>query len=165
MIANSLAKFARRFGSALAEGPVGRTVMPGPLELFQAEQKGKLSRFLTKSPVMGSAEKPGLIDSYFSGRNMVNGKEDFAFGEADAALAKRRTRGAYAIGGLLVANTLGIDPFGATSGVNNLAMLGAHATVGSSLYAMGGKSRVAGMAYLGAAALNTFRSGDNAGPM
>lgn len=139
--------------------------MPGPLELFQAEQRGKLTKFLSDRPVIGTSANPGLLDSYFAGRNLTMSGGEIGMGGADARLAKIRRRGAYAAGGLMAANTLGLDPFGATSAANNLAMLGAHGAVGHSMWRMGGKGRIAGIGYLAAAGVNTFRSGDNTGPM
>ena len=161
----NLSKFAKGFGESLASGPVGRSFMPGPLELFQQEQRGKLTRFLGDKAVVGSSSSPGLMDSYFSGRNMTMSKGEIGFSETSERLAKHRKRGAMIGGGLLAANTLGLNPFGATSGANNLATLGMHATVGSTMYGMGGGARMAGMGYMAAGAFNTFRSGNNPGPM
>jgi len=156
--------FARRFAQSFATGPVGSRMMPGPLELFQKQNQAKLASFV-KGHIVGTSSKPGMLDSYFGGRNITIEDGVVGYSEARHDLAKIRTRAGYILGGLAGANVMGLDPMGLTSATNNLARMAAHGAIGSSLYGMGGGARVAGMAYLGATALNTFRAGDNLGPM
>lgn len=161
-----MANLLNRLGRAFTETHAGKALMPGPLEMFQEQQRGKLMRFLQNTPVSGADNAPGLMDGFFGGRNIeFNSNGEIGLSEASDRLAKIRTRGAIAVGSLMAANTLGVNPMGLTSGLNNLAMLGVHATIGSTLYRAGGVGKVAGLAYMGAAAINTFRGGDNAGPM
>jgi len=117
---NRLGRFARSFGTALAEGPVGRVVMPGPLDLFQSEQRHKLASFVRGTNVMGSSTEPGLIDGYFQGRNFAPTEGGIGFSEANDRLAMMRRRAGYAAGGLMAANVFGIDPLGMSSAINNL---------------------------------------------
>jgi len=49
--------------------------------------------------------------------------------------------------------------------INDLAFLAGHTAIGAGMISMGGVPAVAGTAYLGATAINTFRRGNNIGPM
>lgn len=153
------------FMKSFAEGPVGRTAMPGPLSLFQAEQRGKLRRFMSETPMLSNGESRGMLNAYFAGANMRATDNGISFGADNARRGKIRRIGAGVGGGILAANALGINPFGVRDAAENLGWLGAHATVGHAMYGMGGGARLAGMAYMGAGAINTFRGGDNLGPM
>lgn len=139
-------------------------MMPGPLELFAKEQRGKLISHIKGAPIIGKDRDVGLIDGYLSGRNLRSVGGNIGFSEADAVLAARRSRAVTLGGGLLAANTLGIDPLGLTGMLNNVAALGVHGTAGHTMYKMGGAARIAGLGYLGIAGINTFRTGDNLGP-
>jgi hypothetical protein len=160
-----ISKFARGFGETLHGGAIGRTMMPGPLELFAKEQRGKLARFVKDKDLIGKEGAPGLIDSYFAGRNLTMRNGDIGFTAADEVIGKGRRIAAWGAGGLLAANAFMPNAFGVTDAANNLAALGTHGVIGSTMYKMGGAARIAGIGYLGATAVNTFRRGDNTGPM
>ena len=111
-------------------------------------------------------DAPGTIKNYFQGRNLSPSSDALKWGSADEALGRTRTIAAGGAAGLLAANAFNFDPFGMTSGVNNLAQLGANATIGTTMYGAESKRlKLAGLGYLAATAVNTFRGGDNLGPM
>lgn len=151
-------KLGEAFFESFQSSVVGKTLLPGPLDLFTKEQAGKFSR-------MAQEDGMGTIRNYFEGRNLSTAGDALQWGSADESLGKARTYAAGGAAGLLAANAFGFDPFGATSGVNNLAQLGANATIGTTMYgAKSGRLKLAGTAYLAATAINTFRDGDNLGP-
>lgn len=146
--------------------PIGETV--SPLKLFQREQLGKLSRLMDTNGT--GSTLGGMARQYFSGQTISRISDsaiEYAPMEAQAAMriANRRKLIAGTAFGLAAANSLDINPGGITDKLTNASMLGVHYGIGRTLMGMGGKTKLAGMAYLGTAALNTFRPGDNLGPM
>lgn len=160
---NKAIQFAQEFGTTFAEGKIGRTVMPGPIELFKKEQMKKLQSLVGERGVTEIAQEMG--SNYFRGSNVKSIGDSIEYTAENAGVGKLRKGIAGAAFGLAAANALGIEAFGATDQANNLAALGAHATIGSTMYSMGGKAKMAGIGYLAATAINTFRDGDNMGPM
>ena len=155
-------KYGQKFLQSLNKGSLGK-LNPSPLSLFQQDQRGKLANFLSNKVAQSPKDH---FKSYFQGRNLVEASDGLAWGgAADAGLATARKVGWGAAAGIAGASAVGIDPFGVTSGAKNVASLGMHGAVGMGLYGMGGKSKLAGIAYLGMTAVNTFRKGDNIGAM
>ena len=143
---------------AIAKGPAGK-LLPGPISMFKGEQLKKLTGFV-KSEGYGSS-----MGKYLGGQSVkVEGGALKWGGANDAARMHRRT--AFGVGGgLLAAQTLGIDPLGITSAGSSLYKAGGHVAIGSTMMKVGGKTKLAGMAYLGVGAANLFQSGDQLGPM
>lgn len=142
----------RQVAQAASELPIINKLLPvNPIDLFKAEQRRKLGALISGNP-------KAAFEGYFQGANFT----PRGISASNTDIAKARARAAYFGGGLLAANTLGIDPFGITSGITNVVSTAAHAGVGSALF-MGGH-RIMGSAYLAATAVNTFRRGDNLGP-
>jgi hypothetical protein len=151
-------KLGEAFFESFHSSIIGQKMLPGPLELFTKEQAGKFVR-------MSEADGMGTIKNYFEGRNLSVGEDALQWGSADEALGKTRKYAAGGAAGLLTANAFGFDPFGATSGVNNLTQLGVNATIGTTMYGADSKKlKLAGLGYLAATVVNTFRDGDNLGP-
>jgi len=155
--------FGARLAGALGRGPV-KKLLPGPISLFRGEQLTKLTGF-TKEQGVSS-----MIGSYFKGQSLQKGTMGWGVSSARGAssaseLASARKTAFGIGGGLLAANTLGIDPFGTVSAGSAVARGGMHVAIGSTMMKMGGKTKLAGMAYLGVGAANLFRSGNNLGPM
>lgn len=148
-----------RFGKSLAETYAGRNIMPGPLELFQGEQRKKLWSFL------GEQSFGENLSSYLAGKNVASKTGKMGWGAEDSSRGLFRKALVGGGGGVLAASALGINPFGVTSGLANLGALGGHFTIGSAMYGMGGAGSVAGIGYLGLTALNAFTRGDNLGPL
>ena len=124
-----------------------------PLNLFDYNQAKKLT------------DQPGM-NSYFGGRSLhIGADRKHTLTEPDAGLGRSRLIGASILGGLATANLIGFDPMGITSMANSIGQVAGHAFIGSSLYQAGGKTRMLGMAYLGAMGINMMRAGDNYGPM
>jgi hypothetical protein len=159
-----LAQFAGRFADAALSTKVGRALNPlpfSPLQLFNREQGHKLME-------MSGKDIGKNFSGYFRGQNMKHTNSGLAFmpGDGDARRQTTRRLAAGLTGGLLGANALGINPMGATSAATSLAWLGAHGAIGTTLMNTGyAHSKIAGLGYLGATAVNTFRGGDNMGPM
>jgi len=156
-------KFAQEFGATFSKGKVGQTIMPGPIELFKKEQMKKLQSMVEERSFTEVAQEIG--SNYFKGSNVESIKDTIEYTAANAKRGSYRKGIAGAAFGLAAFNTLGIEAFGATDQANNLASLGAHGVIGSTMYKMGGKARMAGVGYLAATAVNTFRDGDNLGPL
>lgn len=151
-------KLGEAFFESFHSSVVGRNMIPGPLELFTREQAGKFARMIGDD-VQGSAT------NYLQGRNVSKAGDGLEWGASNEKLAKARRYAAGGAAGLLAANAFGFDPLGVTSKANNLAQLGANASIGTSMYgSSNGKLKLAGTAYLAATAVNTFRDGDNLGP-
>jgi len=145
--------FARTFEELL---PVN------PLVLFKKEQASKLGKVFERGLGRFSTNAPEMMKEYFAG------KQYGSTADLGAELSRARTRKVTAgIGlGLVTANALGINPLGVTDAATNTAMLGVHSMIGSSMIKYGaGLSKGLGVGYLGLTALNTFRRGENAGPM
>ena len=123
-----------------------------PLELFNREQLYKLSQ---------EATNPG----YWKGSSVhIAADGTHSFTAPDAALGKFRQITAGVVGGGLLANAMGIDPFGSTSMLKD-AMWGlGHLGVGTALFQLGGRARMLGTAYLGVGAYNATQPGDQWGP-
>jgi len=150
--------YGQRILEALAKGPA-QNLLPGPISLFKGEQLRKLTGFV-KSEGVGSS-----LANYMKGQSVKVEGGALGWGLArDTARMHRRT--VFGVGGgLLAAQTLGVDPLGATSAGSTLFMAGGHAAVGSTMMKVGGKTKLAGMAYLGVGAVNLFSSGNQLGPM
>ena len=160
-IFDKIVSFGEDFGKSFAETEVGRVV--SPLKLFEKEQFNKLAKLMDEqgtTNVLGDMSK-----QYFAGRTVEGVDSVVRYTPVNEGLARSRKVLAGAGAGLLAANALGINPGGVTDKLNDLSMLGAHYTIGRSLMGMGGLKRVAGIGYLGATAINTFRNGENTGPM
>lgn len=156
-------KTAYHFGSTLLDSRVGQTLSPGPIELFKKEQMKKLQSLVGERGVVEMAQEMG--SNYFRGSNISMAGDSIEYSAPNASRAAWRKGVAGAAFGLAAANTLDIGAFGATEQANNVAALGANTVIGTTMYGMGGKARVAGIGYLAATAVNTFRGGDNMGPM
>lgn len=156
-------KYGQKFLQSLNKGYVGQTFNPSPLSLFQKDQRGKLANFVSEKV----AKNPGdHLKSYFEGRNLVGAGGDLAWGSAtNQSVGLARKVGMGAAAGIAGASLLGIDPFGVTSAARAGASAAMHGTIGMGMYRMGGASKIAGLGYLGLTAANTFRRGDNLGPM
>jgi len=158
---DKLASFGESFGKSFADTEVGRVV--SPLKLFEREQLNKLSKLMDQQGFSSVASD--MSKQYFAGRTVKNIGSSIEYTAENAKLATARKVIAGSAAGLLAANALGINPGGITDKLNSAAALGTHYAVGRSLMGMGGAARVAGIGYLGATAINTFRDGDNIGPM
>ena len=153
-------KLGEAFYESFQRSAFGRHLNPvhSPIDLFNKEQMTKLGHLLGEN--FG-----GSVKSYMQGSNIVEKGGDLGWGIANEKLAKTRKYAAAGAAGLLTANALGFDPFGATSGANSLAGLGANLAIGSTMYGSAhGGLKTAGVAYLAATAVNTLRGGDNLGP-
>jgi hypothetical protein len=154
--------YGQRALEALAKGPA-RNLVPGPIAMFRGEQLRKLGEFSKETGAMNMAKE------YFKGGQLsiMQGasKGEVAWSHHMEEFARTRRLAAIGGGGLLAANTLGIDPLGITSTATSVARVGMHGLIGATALKMGGKTKLAGMAYLGLGAVNLFRSGDNLGPM
>jgi hypothetical protein len=162
-------KIGHEFVNAFLDNKVGRALNPmpirsggpeNPLNLFNKDQLLKLAN-------MSPAQMLGGAQSYFRGRTLRHGSEGLGFaGSINRGKAKVRRVAAGVGGGLLAANLLDIDPFGATGAANTLARLGAHGAAGLGITKMNmPHARLAGTAYMGFTAVNTLRGGNNLGPM
>jgi hypothetical protein len=152
------AKLGEAFFESFQKSVIGRNMMPGPLDLFRAEQRGKFARMI-------GDDTQGSVKNYFEGRNVSTAGDSLQWGDTNDKLAKTRKYAAGGAAGLLAANAFGFDPFGATSGANNLTQLGANTAIGTTMYGSGSKGlKLAGLGYLATTAVNTFRDGDNMGP-
>ena len=141
-----------QLGRAINPHPVGGGASNNPLNLFNKEQISKLGN-------MSLNEVGKNVAFYMKGG-------DFGFGGTSSWYAKRRRAVFGGLAGLGVANALDINPLGLTDMANTLATLGAHGAMGYGIMGSGGRySKAAGVGYLAATALNTFRGGDNVGPM
>ncbi|RMG66898.1 MAG: hypothetical protein D6710_11995 [Nitrospirae bacterium] len=156
-----IGKFLRELGESIATGPVGSRLMPGPLEIFKAEQVKKLQAFARDRGAINMAR------AYFEGRNItMTAAGDLAHTAENESLRKVRRFTAGAALGIAGADALGINPLNLTEAAKSAAMLGVHGTIGYGMMGMGsGVAKLAGTAYLGSTVLNTFRGGDNIGPM
>jgi hypothetical protein len=163
----SFAKLGAEFVGNLLDNKVGRALNPfaagvientNPISLFNRDQFGKLAN-------LNMAKISSTGKNYFSGKQLTPTPDGLLWSNADAGRAKMRRIGGGITGGLLAANMLGANPLGATDAANNVAMLGAHGAIGYGMMKMTGKARLAGIGYLAAAGINTFRRGDNIGPM
>lgn len=155
-------KLGEAFYESLQRSAAGKYLNPAhsPIDLFNKEQRTKLMHMLGENT-------GGSVKSYMQGSNIEKAADgSMSWGAADEKLAKARKYTAGAAAGLLTANALGFDPFGATSGVNSLVGLGANIGIGATMYGSAhGGLKTAGLAYLAGTAVNTFRPGDNIGPM
>jgi hypothetical protein len=170
-------KYGQKFLKSLNQGYAGKLnpMNPNPLNLFNAEQRGKLASFVSDKvkPDFGKSFR-----NYFEGRSITDGSKPLANnagvmqggalewsakGDEGLAFARKAVWGAGA--GLAGAGAVGLDPFGITSAAGDVASFAAHGAVGTSFYRMGGRSKLAGLGYLGLTAANTLRGGDNLGPM
>jgi hypothetical protein len=155
--------FGQDFAQSLVKGPVGKYISPGPLELFEKEQRSKLLAFSRQTSAFD------MLTNYFAGKNLSINKTDIDFeaSSPDMDIRRRLRRGVVGTKlGIAGANVLGINPFGVTDQLNNLSWLATHATIGMGLFGMKNPiGKVAGIGYLGATLINTFRSGDNFGPL
>jgi len=141
--------------------PMMQTGAVNPLGLFTKEQGQKLAH-TSPSGFMTATRK------YFGGEDLMSivaGTDEglaitYGFNgiKREGAAAMRQVAGSIA-GGYAAASVLGINP------LEGLATLAGHGAIGLGALGMGGRTRLAGMAYLGATAVNTFRSGNNMGPM
>jgi len=156
-------KYGQKFLKSLNKGYIGKTFNPSPLSLFQQEQKGKLASFMADKVAKSPSDH---FKNYFAGRSLVlDSAENVGWGAINEGLGSARKLGWGAAAGVAGASMMGIDPFGITSGAKGAASLGIQGSIGMGLYRMGGMSKLAGIGYLGATAINTFRRGDNWGPM
>jgi hypothetical protein len=133
--------------------PGARTVAgitrSSPLHLFDAEQ----------------AAKAGWGKGYFKGRSLdVSQEGAYSMTKTDSFIGGRRKKAAWAAGGLLGANVLGFDPFGATSMADTALGATFHAAAGGTMYNLGGRMRYAGVGYFGLMGINALRSGNQWGP-
>lgn len=121
-----------------------------PLHLFDIDKAAKIS---SSDPY------------FFAGKTIqVGAGGAHTLSAADPRLARNRKIGAGVIGGLGAMNLLGVDPMGATTG-GNTALGGAfHASVGGTMFNLGGKTRMAGIGYLGLGVVNAMRAGNQVGP-
>ena len=118
-----------------------------PLLLFKQQSRARLGKEM------------GGPRGYFKG--------SMPGGTTSQRAAKTRRIAGYTAGGLLAANTLDINPFGATDMVSNVAAIGGHGAVGMGLMRGRGAdklSRTLGMGYLGLGGMNMLRPGNNMGP-
>lgn len=120
-----------------------------PLSLFQADQIGKLAN-------MSMKDMHNAAGAYFRGAGPMGD---------NVATGKLRQRVAIGAGSLMAANAVGVNPMGLTDKANNLAMLGVHMGLGYSAFKLGGAGKLLGLGYMALTAGNTFRGGDNVGPM
>lgn len=149
------ARFGERFAQELAGTGLGRVI--NPFEGYNKEQFGKLAR------MAGDTSLTNIGKNYFTGRQISTiGESGIKYTEASARLASQRKLLYGGVLGLAAANALDINPGGLTDKVNNVAALGAHYTIGKGLM---GVNKLAGIGYLGMTAINTFRPGDQIGPM
>lgn len=126
-----------------------------PLKLFDSDAYQKIL-----------SDAGGNAAAFFSGRSLHIGPGRLhSLTAPNESVAKFRKGFAWGTGGLLGANLLGLDPFGAVSATTNVAKFGAHAFIGSTMFGMGGKARMLGTAYLGLLGWNTLKSGNQWGPM
>lgn len=125
-----------------------------PLDLFDVEQYRKY------------VKEKNIDSTFWEGRKVQLGAGGAIKNITDPDLATALTRkiGLGAVGGGLLLNTLGIDPMGASSMVSDAAWGIGHGVVGASLYGMGGKSRLLGLAYMGKGLYNMTQPGDQVGP-
>lgn len=155
--------FGRDFAQSIVKGPVGRHLAPGPLELFEKEQRTKLLAFSNQTSAFD------MLTNYFAGRNLEVNKTGIGFEASGPNTDIRRKLRRGVVGtklGIAGASVLGINPFGVTDQLNNLSWLATHATIGAGLFGMNNPiGKVAGIGYLAATAINAFRSGDNLGPL
>jgi len=150
--------YGQRALEALAKGPAQR-LLPGPISMFKGEQLKKLTGFV-KSEGYGTS-----MGKYLGGQSVKVEGGALKWTMADNA-AKMHRRTTFGVGGgLLAAQTLGVDPLGATSAGSTLFRAGGHAAIGSTMMKMGGKTKLAGIGYLGVGAVNLFSSGNQLGPM
>jgi len=154
-----------RFGSDFLEAgsKTGLGKIVAPLDAHNMEQYRKLGQLI------GSKESnvafSDIAYNYFQGRNIKNVGQAIEYTDPNRALSRNRKMLYGTAFGLAAANALDINPGGVTDKATSLGMLGGHYYAGKTLMAMGGKAKIAGLGYLGAAAINTFREGDNLGPM
>lgn len=159
-IFDKVVRYGEELAGAFPKTEVGRVL--SPLELFNKDQLVKLNRLVESD---GSAVKK-MGQDYFAGKTIQSISDDgLKYTEPKPGLGRARKIVAGAALGLGAANLLGINPGGLTDKANNLASLGMHYTLGRTLMAKGGNSRIAGIGYLGLTAFNAFREGDNEGPM
>lgn len=164
---NKAVRYGEEFAETLPRTEVGRVL--SPISLFNKEQYGKLAKLADEQGMTNMLSEMG--SNYFKGKTVSRVGDagiEYAKENADVLLSRSRTRKVVVGGlaGLAAANAMGINPGGITDKVNNLVSLGGHYTVGRTLMEMGGKSKAAGVGYLGLTAYNTlFNPGDNPGPM
>jgi len=133
-----------------------------PLVLFKKDQRTKLSKMFDRGVSNVTDDTAKAVRQYFEGKQYGS---KAALGADPRARKTRRIAGGIA-GGLMAANYLDVNPFGATDLATNVASLGAHGILGGSMIrGAGGLSKGLGIGYLGLAGLNTMRPGDNRGPM
>lgn len=127
-----------------------RALFPtNPLSLFQGDQLTKLAKL--------SGEDIGKgFSAYWHGEGALG---------ADPRVARIRQRSIMAAGSLIGANALNINPFGLTDKVNNMVAFGAHMGLGYAAFKLGGAGKLLGLGYMAMAGANTFRPGDQIGPM
>lgn len=155
--------FGQDFLESLVKGPVGKHITPGPLELFEKEQRSKLLAFSQQTSAFD------MLTNYFAGRNLTINKSDIGFETTSPNMDLRKKLRRGIVGtklGIAGASVLGVNPFGATDQLNNLSWLATHTTIGVGLFGMKNPiGKVAGVGYLAATLANTFRPGDNLGPL
>lgn len=156
------ANFGRRFVSSFLDNSVGRALNPmpvgsggvqNPLNLFNKEQASKLAKTSPSGFMQGAK-------NYFGGDSLMATPGGYAWRGArnSEAASLRQIAGAIA-GGYAALSALDMNP------LSGVARLAGHGAIGMGLLGMGGGASVAGMGYLAAAGVNTFRGGNNMGPM
>lgn len=155
------AQFGEDFLGSVAKTELGKVI--NPFEAYNREQFGKYARLVQKEGITG------LGKDYFAGKTITSIEDSARYTEASSSnlanMALKRKMLYGAAFGLAAANSLDINPGGLTDKATSAAFLGAHYTIGRGLMGMGGKGKIAGIGYLAATALNTFREGDQQGPM
>jgi hypothetical protein len=143
-----------------------------PLVLFKKDQRTKLAKMFDRG-VSGFQEDASRgIGEYFRGKQYGSmlppgaARREARGSRGMHRRATTRTVAAGIGGGLMAANYLDFNPFGATDLATSAASLAGHGVFGGSmLMGKGGLSKGLGMGYLGLAGLNSLRRGDNPGPM
>ena len=132
-----------------------------PLVLFKKGQQVKLAKMFERGATGFRESASEGMRGYFGGKQ-YGGNAGLG---TSARAATTRKWAAGIGGGLLAANYLGINPLGVTDAATDLASLAGHGILGGAMIKGGGLSKGLGIGYLGLAGLNTFRAGDNRGPM
>lgn len=123
-----------------------------PLNLFDIDQANKAGF--------------GTFNTFFKGQSLrIAPDGGHSMITTSARTAGRRKIAGWTAAGLLGANLVGVDPFGATSLATQAGAATFHAAVGGTMYNLGGKTRLAGIGYLAAMGINALRSGNQWGPL
>lgn len=133
-----------------------------PLVLFKKDQRVKLGKMFERGVSGFQDDASGMMRGYFEGKQ-YGSKASL---EASSRVATTRKVATGVAGGLLAANYVDFNPLGATDLATNVAMLGVHGGIGTSMIRHGGGlSKGLGVGYLGLTAIGLMRRGDQPGPM